>query len=156
MTYRVCLVCMGNICRSPMAEVVLRATLAEHGLDEVVVDSAGTGDWHVGGPMDQRAARTLAERGYDGSAHRARQFTGDWFGRYDLVLAMDTANLRALRRLAPAGQEVRLFRSFDPSAPAEAEVPDPYYGGQDGFDEVLRQVKAASEGLAKHLADELR
>ncbi|MFI6499413.1 low molecular weight protein-tyrosine-phosphatase [Nonomuraea typhae] len=156
MTYRVCLVCMGNICRSPMAEVVLRATLTGNGLAGVVVESAGTGDWHVGGPMDQRAAETLAARGYDGSEHRARQFTREWFDRFDLVLAMDSVNLRALRKLAPAGREVRLFRSFDPAAPADAEVPDPYYGGQDGFDEVLRQVKAASEGLAKHLAAELR
>ncbi len=156
MTYRVCLVCMGNICRSPMAEVVLRATLAENGLAGVVVESAGTGDWHVGGPMDQRAAETLAAGGYDGSAHRARQFTREWFDRFDLVLVMDSGNLRALRTLAPAGREVRLFRSYDPAAPADAEVPDPYYGGQDGFDEVLRQVRAASEGLAKQLAAELR
>ncbi|MFF4415278.1 low molecular weight protein-tyrosine-phosphatase [Streptosporangium sp. NPDC001559] len=157
MSYRVCLVCLGNICRSPMAEVVLRDTLADHGLgDLVTVDSAGTGGWHQGDPMDQRASEVLAEYGYDGSAHRARQFLAGWFGEVDLVLAMDRDNLRVLRRLAPAGADVRLLRSFDPAAPRDAEVPDPYYGGRAGFTEVLEMVRAASEGLAKHLAATLR
>ncbi|GAA3446662.1 low molecular weight protein-tyrosine-phosphatase [Planomonospora venezuelensis] len=157
MTYRVCVVCLGNICRSPMAEVVLRRTLADHGLDGLVaVDSAGTGGWHRGGPMDERAAETLAEHGYDGSAHRARQFLEEWYGEVDLVLAMDRENLRALRRLAPPGADVRLFRSFDPAAPEGAEVPDPYYGGREGFTEVLEMVRAASKGLAEHLSERLR
>ncbi|MDF5756518.1 low molecular weight protein-tyrosine-phosphatase [Spongiactinospora sp. TRM90649] len=157
MSYHVCLVCMGNICRSPMAEVVLRHTLAEHGLDRLVtVDSAGTDGWHEGGPMDDRAASTLVVHGLDGSAHRARRFRSEWFGYADLVLAMDAANLRALRRIAPPGADVRLMRSFDPAAPANAEVPDPYYGGDEGFTEVLHMVRAASEGLAKHLAEALR
>lgn len=156
MTYRVCLVCMGNICRSPMAEVVLRQTLDDRGLgDRVVVESAGTGGWHEGDPMDERALRILADRGYDGSAHRARKFTKDWFHRYDLVLAMDRDNLANLRRMAPAGVEVRLFRSFDPAAPPDAEVPDPYYGGREGFEEVLSLVESAAEGVAKHVADEI-
>ena len=149
MTYRVCLVCMGNICRSPMAETVLRQTLAEHGLDErVVVDSAGTGGWHVGIPWTSGRCGRWPTHGYDGSAHRARQFTAGWFDRYDLVLAMDRDNLSFLRRLAPEGVEVRLFRSFDPAAPAGAEVPDPYYGGPEGFEQVLRLVEAASEGVS--------
>ncbi len=148
MTYRVCLVCMGNICRSPMAEVVLRQKLADHGLSgRVSVESAGTGGWHAGEPMDPRARRTLADHGYDGSAHRAKQFT---FEDYDLVLAMDRDNLRALRSRVP---EARLFRDFDPAASAGAEVPDPYYDGS--FDRVLTMVEAAAEGLAKHLADEI-
>ncbi|MEV0596522.1 low molecular weight protein-tyrosine-phosphatase [Nonomuraea cavernae] len=156
MTYRVCLVCMGNICRSPMAEVVLRHTLTEHGLAKrVMVDSAGTGGWHAGDSMDERALRTLTDHGYDGSAHRARQFTEDWFDRYDLVLAMDRDNLAFLRRMAPLGSEVRLFRSFDPNASEGAEVPDPYYGGTEGFEEVLELVRAASEGIVKHIADEI-
>ncbi|MER6946841.1 low molecular weight protein-tyrosine-phosphatase [Nonomuraea sp. NPDC005983] len=156
MTYRVILVCMGNICRSPMAEVVLRRKLADHGLgDRVLVESAGTGGWHAGDPMDERALQTLSEHGYDGSAHRARQFTDDWFDRYDLVLAMDRDNLRFLRRIAPGDAEVRLLRSFDPDAPEGAEVPDPYYGGREGFEEVLRLVEAACEGVAKHVADEI-
>ncbi|MFG3443013.1 low molecular weight protein-tyrosine-phosphatase [Nonomuraea sp. NPDC047897] len=157
MTYRVCLVCMGNICRSPMAEVVLRQVLERHGMGrDVIVESAGTGGWHAGAPMDERALGTLAGRGYDGSAHRARQFTEDWFDRYDLVLAMDRDNLAFLRGMAPEGVEVRLFRSFDAAAHDGAEVPDPYYGGQDGFDEVLELVEAASAGVAKHIADEIR
>ncbi|WP_326829972.1 low molecular weight phosphotyrosine protein phosphatase [Streptosporangium sp. NBC_01810] len=157
MSYRICLVCMGNICRSPMAEVVLRKILDDHGLgDRVTVDSAGTGDWHRGSPMDARAAEILADHGYDGSRHRARQFLRDWYGQVDLVLAMDTDNLRALRRLAPDGADVRLFRSFDPAAPEGSEVPDPYYGEQEGFAEVLEMVEAASEGLAKYLVATLR
>ncbi|MEV0390087.1 low molecular weight protein-tyrosine-phosphatase [Nonomuraea sp. NPDC050643] len=157
MTYRVCLVCMGNICRSPMAEVVLRQTLESRGLGGLVaVDSAGTGGWHAGDPMDERALEILTRHGYDGAAHRARQFTKDWFDRYDLVLAMDNDNVSTLRRLAPAEVEVRLFRSFDPEAPAGAEVPDPYYGGREGFEEVLALVEAASEGVAEHIADEIR
>ncbi|WP_440070864.1 low molecular weight protein-tyrosine-phosphatase [Streptosporangium sp. OZ121] len=157
MSYRICVVCMGNICRSPMAEVVLRKTLDDHGLgDLVTVDSAGTGGWHQGGPMDARAAETLSEHGYDGSEHRARQFLSHWYDRVDLVLAMDTHNLGALRRLAPDGADVRLFRSFDPAAPEGAEVPDPYYGEREGFAEVLEMVEAASKGLAEHLAATLR
>ncbi|MGW0809628.1 low molecular weight protein-tyrosine-phosphatase [Nonomuraea sp. NPDC002799] len=156
MTYRVCVVCMGNICRSPMAEAVLRQTLADRGLGgRVAVDSAGTGGWHAGDPMDERALGILTQHGYDGSAHRARQFTKDWFDRYDLVLAMDGDNLSNLRRMAPAEVEVRLFRSFDPAAPAGAEVPDPYYGGREGFEEVLGLVVSAAEGVAEHIADEL-
>ncbi|MEV4099247.1 low molecular weight protein-tyrosine-phosphatase [Nonomuraea sp. NPDC049649] len=156
LTYRVCVVCMGNICRSPMAEVVLRKVLADHGLgDRVIVESAGTGGWHAGGPMDERAMRALATSGYDGSGHVARQFTADWFDRYDLVLAMDRDNRAFLSRMAPSGVEVRLFRSFDPQAPAGAEVPDPYYGGEEGFTEVLALVEAASQGIAKHIADEI-
>src|SRR5690606_16959328 len=152
--YRICVVCLGNICRSPMAEVVLRAVLERRGLaDAVVVDSAGTGGWHVGEPMDERAAATLAAAGYDGSRHRARRFEPSWFAERDLVLAMDRENLRTLRRLAPPeGADVRLFRSFDPDAPEDAEVPDPYYGGREGFVRVLEMVEAAAEGIADHAA----
>lgn len=152
--YRICLVCLGNICRSPMAEVVLRDVLERRGLgDVVVVDSAGTGGWHVGEPMDERAAATLAAAGYDGSRHRARRFEPEWFAERDLVLAMDRENLRTLRRLAPPeGADVRLFRSFDPDAPEDAEVPDPYYGGREGFVRVLEMIEAAAEGVAEHAA----
>ncbi|GHE44567.1 low molecular weight protein-tyrosine-phosphatase [Streptosporangium violaceochromogenes] len=156
MRYHVCLVCLGNICRSPMAEVVLRRSLADHGLgDLVTVDSAGTSDWHQGGPMDERAAKTLADHGYDGSSHRAAAFSPDRFARTGLVLAMDRENLRALRRRAPAGADIRLLRSFDPAAPEGAEVPDPYYGGPEDFVGVLEMVEAACEGLAAHLVTRL-
>src|ERR1700743_1999741 len=103
--YTVCLVCLGNICRSPMAEVVLRAELAEAGLAEgVTVASAGTGDWHIGHPMDRRAQAELGRRGYDGSAHRARQIDSSWLPDRDLFLAMDRRNLADPRRVGrPAG-----------------------------------------------------
>ncbi|WP_283138380.1 low molecular weight protein-tyrosine-phosphatase [Rhizohabitans arisaemae] len=151
--YTICMVCLGNICRSPTAEVVLRAELDRRGLgDLVVVDSAGTGGWHVGGPMDARSSRALAARGYP-TAHRARQFTADWIGRRDLVLAMDGENLSRLHRLGGTPDRVRLFRSFDPSAPPSAEVPDPYYGGRQGFEGVLDMCERAAKGLADLLAN---
>ena len=99
--YRICCVCLGNICRSPMAEVVLREQLKKAGLGgKVVVDSAGTGDWHIGGRMDSKARRELTRNGYDGESHRARQFQRSWLNERDLILAMDAANLRDLRALA--------------------------------------------------------
>jgi protein-tyrosine phosphatase len=153
---RVCLVCMGNICRSPMAEVIVRSVLDERGLgDLVIVDSAGTGGWHEGHPMDERAEAALAGHGYDGSGHRARRFDRLWFAERDLILAMDADNLRGLRDIAPAGADIRLFRSFDPAAPEGAEVPDPYYGGRAGFEEVLGMIEAAAEGVAEHLAERI-
>ena len=162
MTYRICLVCLGNICRSPMAEVVIKHRLDKVGLpDRVSVESAGTGEWHIGEPADPRALAALRERGYDGTAHRARQFTADWFGRFDLVLALDQDNYAELTRLAAArGVEarVRLFRSYDPAARAagELDVPDPYYGGADGFAHVLNQLERAADGLVDSLQEELR
>ena len=156
--YRVCLVCLGNICRSPTAEVVLRGELARAGLaDRVAVESAGTGDWHVGGPMDARARAELARRGYDGSAHRARQIDASWLDDYDLIIAMDRGNLRNLRRMAAGrpdlADRIRLLRSFDPAAGPEAEVPDPYGGRREEFAEVFDQVQAAVRGLVGQLAD---
>jgi protein-tyrosine phosphatase len=159
--YRVCLVCLGNICRSPMAEVIVRSELAQAGLSgKVEVDSAGTGNWHVGGPMDKRARAELARHGYDGTGHRARQIEPSWLGGYDLVVAMDRSNLRSLRRMAPDPQMARdriaLFRSFDPSAAREADVPDvpdPYDGDGQDFAEVFDLVQAAARGLAGQLAE---
>ncbi|KUO00361.1 low molecular weight protein-tyrosine-phosphatase [Streptomyces caeruleatus] len=150
MTYRVCFVCTGNICRSPMAESVFRARVAEAGLDgRVEVDSAGTGGWHEGDPADPRTVSVLEENGYD-SGHTARQFQTSWFERVDLVIALDTGHLKALRRLAPTPEDVakvRLLRSYDPAAGDDLDVPDPYYGGRDGFEECLEMVEAASTGL---------
>jgi protein-tyrosine phosphatase len=150
MTYRVCFVCTGNICRSPMAESVFRARVAEAGLDGLVgADSAGTGGWHEGDPADPRTVAVLEANGYAGE-HVARQFQPSWFSRLDLVIALDTGHLRALRRIAPTEQDaakVRLLRSYDPAAGDDLDVPDPYYGGMDGFEECLEMVEAASDGL---------
>ncbi|MEV5104292.1 low molecular weight protein-tyrosine-phosphatase [Streptomyces massasporeus] len=151
MTYRVCFVCTGNICRSPMAEIVFRARVAEAGLDELVeVDSAGTGGWHEGDGADPRTVAVLEDNGYAGG-HTARQFRSSWFSRLDLVIALDSGHLGALRRLAPTeedAEKVRLLRSYDPAAgDDDLDVPDPYYGGMDGFEECLEMVEAASAGL---------
>ncbi len=147
-------VCLGNICRSPTAAAVLRDRIDKAGLSQQVeVDSAGTGSWHVGAPADPRAADTLRRHGYD-DTHRARQFQRHDFADFDLVLAADASNATDLRDLAPTpadAAKVRLLRSFDPASPPHAEVPDPYYGA-DGFDEVLAIIEAASDGLVDQLA----
>ena len=149
--YRIALVCLGNICRSPMAHVVLDARLADASLsDAVAVTSAGTGGWHEGKPMDERAVATLTEAGYDASRHRARTFDASWRGDHDLVLVMDEANLRDV---GGPDERVAMFRDFDPDEPG-AEVPDPYYGGADGFEEVLRMVERTSSALVSALTRE--
>ena len=152
--YRICLVCLGNICRSPMAAAVLREQLGEAGLAAAVeVDSAGTGAWHVGHGADRRARAALKARGY-AERHTARQFDAAWFAQRDLVLAMDTANLRELRRLAPdpdTAARVRLLLSYDPGAGPDLDVPDPYYGGRDGFEHVLDLLERACAGLVAEL-----
>ena len=154
--YRVCLVCLGNICRSPMAEAVLRASLAEAGLDAaVMVDSAGTGDWHIGQPMYPQAQAALGTRGYDGSAHRARQFRAAWLEGRDLVLAMDAAQSRDLRQLAgPAGPrpDPAVRRRGRPERLGGAEIPDPYGGNDADFDHVLDLLGAAAPVIAARLA----
>ncbi|MFF4958002.1 low molecular weight protein-tyrosine-phosphatase [Streptomyces sp. NPDC001222] len=150
MTYRVCFVCTGNICRSPMAESVFRTRVEEAGLDDLVeVDSAGTGGWHEGDGADPRTVAVLEENGY-GSEHTARQFEPSWFSRLDLVIALDSGHLKALLRLAPTPEDaakIRLLRSYDPGADDDLDVPDPYYGGMDGFEQCLEMVEAASPGL---------
>lgn len=153
--YRICVVCLGNICRSPTAEVVLRAELDRAGLGgRVAVESAGTGDWHIGGPMDPGARAELARRGYDGSAHVARQITAGWRGAYDLFVVMDRKNLASLRRMfadGPAQARIRLMRSFDPAAPDGAEVPDPYHGTPAEYGAAFDLVLAAARGLTGEL-----
>lgn len=150
--YAVTLVCLGNICRSPMAHVVLEQRVAEAGLgDRVAVSSSGTGDWHVGHPMDRRAAATLSAAGYDPSRHRARHWAPDRLADQDLVLAMDASNLADV---GGRSSRVRLFRDFDPAEPG-GEVPDPYYGGDDGFKEVLAMVERTSTALVAQLREEL-
>ncbi|MBB5839020.1 low molecular weight protein-tyrosine-phosphatase [Kribbella italica] len=142
---RVEVVCTGNICRSPVGEIVLRAKLAEAGLTDVVVTSSGTSGWHIGDPMDSRAAAALARRGYDGSAHRAQEFRSCWFAERDLVLAMDSGHLSALnRRLGDEVVTVELF--------ADVDVPDPYYGEDEGFDDVLDQIEKAADTWVARLS----
>lgn len=151
------MVCLGNICRSPMADVVLTQRVDEVGLaGRVTVNSCGTGDWHVGNPMDERAAATLRAHDYDASLHRARQFAPAWVLDHDLVLCMDESNLRDVRRVSPDAEpdRVRLFRDFDPVEPG-SEVPDPYYGGEQGFEEVLAMVERSCNALVAALQQEL-
>lgn len=152
-SYRIALVCLGNICRSPMADVVLSARVEEAGLAaHVSVDSCGTGGWHVGGPMDERAAATLTAAGYDATRHLARQFAATWLDDRDLVLAMDSDNLATIGGRTDDGR-VRLFRDFDPVDPG-GEVPDPYYGGDAGFEEVLTMVERTSAAIVAALQRE--
>ena len=141
---------MGNICRSPTAEGVMRHLLREEGLeDEIVIDSAGTGAWHAGNPPDRRATDAARRRGIvlEGAA---RKVVPSDFDEYDLLLAADRENLADLRAIAPgeaARAKVRLLRSFDPASSGDLDVPDPYYGGPDGFEDVLDLVEAACRGL---------
>jgi protein-tyrosine phosphatase len=148
---RVLFVCMGNICRSPTAEGVMRALLRERGIADVEVESAGVGDWHVGHGPDERAMEAARRRGIVLEG-RARQVRPRDFEDFDLILAMDRQNLRDLRELAPddaARAKVRLLREFDPDSAGapDLDVPDPYYGGPRGFETVLDQVEAACRGL---------
>jgi protein-tyrosine phosphatase len=158
--YRLALVCLGNICRSPMAHVVLEARLVEAGLDDRVhVRSAGTGGWHVDEPMDRRAAATLRGAGLDPSRHRGRQLGADWFASSDLVLAMDTSNLQDLQDLAGPDADpsrLRRYRDLDPTATDDdRDVPDPYYGADDGFATVLAMVERTSDALVAAVEREL-
>ena len=148
---RVLLVCMGNICRSPMAEGVLRQRLSNWASELVVeVDSAGTHGYHAGAPPDSRAQAAAARRGYEIGTLRARRVVAEDFERFDLLLAMDADNLAELHELAPPGlhSRARLFLDFSSGAPG-ADVPDPYYGGPVGFERVLDLVEDAVEGLLR-------
>ncbi|HXV93441.1 MAG TPA: low molecular weight protein-tyrosine-phosphatase [Pseudonocardia sp.] len=141
-------VCTGNICRSPMAEKVFVHELEAAGLAEHVrVTSAGTGGWHVGEPADVRAAALLREHGY-ADAHVARQLDAELLAA-DLIVALDEGHRRAVQRLVPEPERVRLLRSFDPDSPPGAEVPDPYYGDEPAFIEVLTMIRAATPGLVE-------
>jgi len=155
-TTRVLFVCLGNICRSPTAHGVFEALAEQRGLSGVVeVDSCGTGDWHIGSAPDSRAVTAAARRGYNLSRLRARQVRVGDFDVYDYILAMDGINLEDLQDLCPAdyGGHLGLFLSFAGEL-APDDVPDPYYGGVQGFDQVLDLIEAASEGLLQVLCDE--
>ena len=157
--YRVLFVCLGNICRSPTAEGTMRALVLDVGLErEIVLDSAGTGSWHVGSPPDERATAAAAGRGIvlEGVARRVREQD---FDEFDLILAMDSANLQELRALAGEDEsrqaKLRLLREFDPDSASagELDVPDPYYGAGDGFELVLDHVQAACAGLLAQIGE---
>lgn len=150
--YRIGFVCLGNICRSPMADVVLGELVDSAGLAaKVDVSSCGTGTWHLGEPMDPRAAAQLSAAGYDPSRHRAQLFTPGWLG-HDLLLAMDAKNLADITD-GRSLDSVRMFRSFDPMAPTgpDLDVPDPFYGGDDGFVEVIAMVERTCRSLLAEL-----
>ena len=161
--FRITAVCLGNICRSPMAEAVIRARVEDAGLGAaVLVDSAGTDGWHIGEDADPRALQTLRAAGYD-LMHSGRQITTEWFlepGRPDLLLTMDSSNYATVIALAPdeaSRERVRMMRSFDPALaglPAgdpRLDVPDPWYGDHDGFSDVLAMLEAAADGLVADL-----
>ncbi|ANH37503.1 putative low molecular weight protein-tyrosine-phosphatase [Nocardioides dokdonensis FR1436] len=148
--YAVALVCLGNICRSPMADVVLSRQVEEAGLAaQVRVASSGTADWHVGKPMDPRAAAALRAQGYDPSTHRARHFDAGWLEEHDLVLVMDEQNLADV---GGRSERVQLFRDHDPVGTGGV-VPDPYYGGDEGFEEVLTMVERTSAAVVAAVLD---
>ena len=145
---RVLFVCLGNICRSPTAEGVLRHKLQQAGLErQVEVASAGTGGWHAGEPPDKRTQRAAQLRGYDLSQQRAQQVRVQDFERYDLILAMDNSNFRDLQAMQPANGKAELDVFLRRYEGVKSEVPDPYYDGEQGFVEVLDLIEAACDGL---------
>lgn len=153
---RVLFVCLGNICRSPTAEGVLRHKLREAGLAERVnVASAGTGDWHIGKAPDRRSQAAALRRGYDLSAQRAQQVSGEDFQRYDLILAMDQSNLRNLEALRPAHSTADLDLFLRRYEGVVDEVPDPYYDGDQGFEQVLDLIERACDRLVVELKGRL-
>lgn len=143
---RILFVCLGNICRSPAAEGVMRRLLTERGLDgEIEVDSAGTGSWHIGEPADPRMREAASERGYELTS-RGRQITTEDLDTYDLIVAMDRENLRGIRRLGSGRATVKLLSEYLDDAYPD-EVPDPYFGGARGFETVLDMLEAAMERI---------
>ena len=158
--FRVCFVCSGNICRSPMAEVVFRDLAEKAGIgDRVVSSSAGTGDWHVGEPADRRAIMALHRRGYDGATHRARQFEPEWFDEQDLVVALDHSHRRILDHWAGTSEnraKIAMLMDFAPHGGASRDVPDPYYSDDAMFDTVLDLIERACAGLVRQLEPALK
>ena len=152
---KVLFVCLGNICRSPTAEGVFRRALEQAGLaDDVEIDSCGVGGWHVGKAPDARAQQAALSRGIDLSGLRARQLTEQDFAEFDYVLGMDQDNLCAMHELKPANSRAHVGLFLDFAGTRGAEVPDPYYGGDEGFENVLTMIEAASAGLIQHLKRE--
>lgn len=164
MPYRVMTVCTGNICRSPMAQVVLAERLRRAGLADVAVDSAGISDEERGHPIDPRAARVLAAHGYPVPAHRAKRITAADLAERDLVLAMTSSHARAVRSLARGdaalAERVRMYRGFDPSAATEGpehllDMDDPWYGDEVGFEVTFAEIEAAADAVVEHVRQAL-
>jgi protein-tyrosine phosphatase len=159
---RITVVCSGNICRSPMGEVILRSMFQDAGLGDVVtVTSGGMGGWHAGDGADPRTVAVLRTHGYDGSAHVARQVRRDWFDRNDLILAADSGHVRELRGLARTEADrtkIRRLREFDRAAvrAGTLDVADPWYGDRSDFEVCLREVEAACRGVVAHVQEALR
>ncbi len=158
--FRICFVCTGNICRSPMAEAVFNALARKAGLSSLVaVTSAGTGDWHVGEPSDRRTVEALAAHGHDGTLHRAKQFDPQWFEHLDLVVVFDRSQERIVRAWAGDEQDrskVQLLMSFDGDSPGALDVPDPYYSDAALFDQVLTSIEKACESLIRQITPAIR
>ncbi|TQL46576.1 protein tyrosine phosphatase [Homoserinimonas aerilata] len=157
--FRICFVCTGNICRSPMAEVMFRDMVAKAGHSKsIAVMSAGTGDWHVGERSDERTIATLADGGFDGTGHRARQFDPDWFDKLDLVVAFDRSQERILKNWASTETDrskVQLLLSFDPEQ-QQLDIPDPYYSDAALFETVRRTIHQASAALFRQIEPAIR
>lgn len=157
--FRICFVCTGNICRSPIAEAVFRDEARRAGYGGgVAVSSAGTGDWHVGEQSDHRTISTLADHGYDGSGHRAKQFEASWFEKLDLVVVFDRSQERIVKSWAGSDADrskVQLLLGFDPEQ-SQIDVPDPYYSDAALFDSVLRSIKQACAALFRQIEPGIR
>lgn len=149
---KVLFVCLGNICRSAMAHGILEAELVRRGITDISVDSAGTSNWHIGSPPDDRAIATTARHNIDISDQRARQVSPADFLAFDLIIAMDSENHAKLKNMAPAGQDHKLVKCLDFGTLTNAsDVPDPYYGGPDGFNQVMVMLQDACQGIADRI-----
>jgi protein-tyrosine phosphatase len=158
--FRICFVCTGNICRSPMAEAVFKSLISKAGLTGAIsVMSAGTGDWHVGEPSDERTTAALTAHGHDGSDHRAKQFDPEWFDNLDLIIVFDQSQERILRAWAsnePDRSKVQMLLSFDGDHSGALDVPDPYYSDADMFDRVLGTIEKACNSLFRQITPGIR
>jgi protein-tyrosine phosphatase len=148
-------VCLGNICRSPLADGIFSHLINQQGLtNQYHIDSCGTGAWHVGNPPDPRSILTAAKYNIDLTNLRARQFDANTDPiEFDWIIPMDSSNLRELIKQGTPNAKIRLMRSFDPTLTGNHDVPDPYYGGDDGFDKVFEMLMRACEGMVDKLKD---
>ncbi len=156
--FEICFVCLGNICRSPLAEGVFQALINEKSLEnQIIIHSAGTGNWHVSASPDARMKATARKKGVQLTS-RAQQIQAGDIRRFDLVLAMDRSNLEAMETLCSpemAAKKLRLFRSFDPEADGDLDVPDPYYGGDDGFEHVFQIVHRTCPPILEYVKSQM-